>query len=320
MHAAVKGEAAVKERVKDGRSLASLGGEWLEGVLGGTIAKRRGKAGSGYSSTTLSGYQRSWSHYIEPEFGAFPAAKLDEVEWQMWVDRLSREGLSRSRIANHMAVVSAIYSWASRPSRRYVPRNPTLAVEMPPNDEEPRLRVALADEAERLLGVLTPSDRVPYALGFYAGLRRAEVYRLDWQDVDLKNLYVQVRKAKSEAGRDRRPPMAEPLRVILLEAHLRAGRPERGPVSRVSVISGKLQARADAAWAAAGAGRLTLHDCRHTYASLLMAAGYTLKEHMEYMGHADLQMTQRYVKLLPQPGEKNCAERLNNYLRRAAGA
>jgi hypothetical protein len=48
-----------------------------------------------------------------------------------------------------------------------------------------------------------------------------------------------------------------------------------------------------------------------------MAAGYTLKELMEFMGHADLQMVSRYVKLLPQPGEADVAERLNEYLRRS---
>ena len=60
------------------------------------------------------------------------------------------------------------------------------------------------------------------------------------------------------------------------------------------------------------------HECRHAYASLLMAAGYTVKELMEFMGHADLQMVTRYVKLLPQPGEDDAADRLNAYLARAA--
>ena len=72
-----------------------------------------------------------------------------------------------------------------------------------------------------------------------------------------------------------------------------------------------------------GAQRLrpiTLHECRHTYASLLMAAGYTLKELMEFMGHADLQMVARYVKLLPQPGEDDAAARLDAYLARAVKA
>src|SRR5690349_8498302 len=48
-----------------------------------------------------------------------------------------------------------------------------------------------------------------------------------------------------------------------------------------------------------------------------MAAGDTIKDLMGYMGHADLQMVSRYVKLLPQPGEDDAADRMNAYLRRA---
>jgi hypothetical protein len=41
---------------------------------------------------------------------------------------------------------------------------------------------------------------------------------------------------------------------------------------------------------------------------------------MEFMGHADLQMVNRCVKLLPQPGEEDLSERLNDYLRRPSEA
>ena len=82
-------------------------------------------------------------------------------------------------------------------------------------------------------------------------------------------------------------------------------------------MSGKHAAHATTAWERAGLNRITLHECRHTYASLLMAAGYTLKELMEYMGHGDLQMVNRYVKLLPQPRDDDAAARLNTYLRQS---
>jgi hypothetical protein len=42
----------------------------------------------------------------------------------MWCDRLSREGLSRSRISALVAVASVIYAWAITPTRRYASRNP----------------------------------------------------------------------------------------------------------------------------------------------------------------------------------------------------
>lgn len=60
-------------------------------------------------------------------------------------------------------------------------------------------------------------------------------------------------------------------------------------------------------------------SCRHTYASFLVAAGYTLKEIMEHMGQAGLQMVQRHTKLLPQPDEHDPAERLDAYLRKRFG-
>ena len=99
---------------------------------------------------------------------------------------------------------------------------------------------------------------------------------------------------------------------------MRQGRRERGAVAAVSVTSGKIAERARQRWAAAGLEAITLHECRHTYANFLMAAGYTLRELMEYLGHSSLQATERYVKLLPPLDETDPAERLNAYLRRRA--
>ena len=49
--------------------------------------------------------------------------------------------------------------------------------------------------------------------------------------------------------------------------------------------------RADAAWKAAGLKRITLHECRHTFASLLIAAGVNAKALSTYVGHADIATT-----------------------------
>ena len=331
--AAAKGKEAIEERRAAGPTFAELATDWLSGVKSGVIGRRRGRKGVGYSTTTLEGYGRSLRYVLVPEFGARVAAEIDDGEWQSWVDRLSREGLSRSRIANHVAVARAIYGWASRPTRRLVPRNALVGIELPPNDEKPRTRVADAEEAAELLEALDPADRVAYALAFYAGLRRAEIRRLEWQDIELDGYRLRVFKSKSQAGTGRRPPIAEPLRPILLNEYMRQGRPSKGAVLTVSVISNKLGDRSrrywgwkraeDDTWIPSGSPSpplepITLHECRHTYASFVMAAGYTLKELMEYMGHSSLQAAERYIKLLPRPDETDPAERLNAYLRRRA--
>lgn len=169
-----------------------------------------------------------------------------------------------------------------------------------------------------MLAALSPRDAVPYALAFNVGLRRAEIQRLDWPEGELDGYRLMVRKSKSAAGTGRRPPIAEPLRPILLGEHMRQGRRGSGSVTAVSVMSGKLADRARNSWAAAGLEPITLHECRHTYASFLMAAGYTRRELMEYMGHSSLQATERYVKLLPPLDESDPAERPNAFLRRRA--
>ena len=120
------------------------------------------------------------------------------------------------------------------------------------------MRVALAPEAAALLAALEPEDRLPYAIAFYAGLRRSELYRLEWPDVldgDHIATRIHVMKSKSDAGTHRRPPIADNLRTILADAWERQGRPREGKVIAVSVMSGKHAERADAAWRAAGLNR-----------------------------------------------------------------
>jgi integrase len=327
LSAGEKALPAVREHAAAGPTFGALADEWWAGVQAGTIGKRRGDRG--YSPTTLAGYDRSLRYVLKDEFGHRPAAAIAPADWQAFVDRLARQGLKRSTIANHLAVVRAIYGWASRPTRALVAGNPTLGIELPPVDERKRDRVAHAEEAAQLLEALRPDDQVPYALGFYAGLRRGEMHRLEWPDVDLEGEWLVVRKSKSDAGTNRGLPIAAPLRPILRAAFLRQGRPRAGRVlGRVSVMSGRLAPRARRAWEEAEKKArkrgvelklqpIGLHETRHTYASFLMAAGYTLRELMEYMGHSSLQATERYVKLLPQPGRGKPAERLNEYLRKA---
>jgi integrase len=204
------------------------------------------------------------------------------------------------------------------PKRRYVSRNPLRLIELP-NDENRRLRVAFALEAEQFVDVLAPEAAVPYAIAFHAGLRRPEIHCHEWSDVlDGRRIgsRLLVTKSKSDAGTERRPPTAEPLRDVLARAWLRQGRPSAGQVIERSVMSGKLAERATKAWTDTGLARITLHECRHTYAFLLMASGYTPKEIMEFMGYADLKWSS-YVKLLPQPGEHETAARLSAYIARA---
>jgi integrase len=72
--------------------------------------------------------------------------------------------------------------------------------------------------------------------------------------------------------------------------------------------------RAQAAWSAAELTRITLHECRHTFASLMIAAGVNAKALSTYMGHSSIQITyDRYGHLMPG-NEAEAAGLLDAYL------
>ena len=168
----------VREQASDEPNLREHRRRVVAGVKTGRIGRARDAASPTprrRSPTTRAPYR----NFLRPEFGPMPADDIGEVEWQMWGDRLGREGLSRSRIATPVAVASAIYAWAmTRPPLR--DPEPLRLVELPPNNERPRLRVAFAPKQNSCSSALEPEDAVPYAIAFYAGLRRSEIDRLEW--------------------------------------------------------------------------------------------------------------------------------------------
>jgi len=69
-----------------------------------------------------------------------------------------------------------------------------------------------------------------------------------------------------------------------------------------------------AAWKTAELARLTLHEARHTYASLMIAAGVNAKALQTFMGHANISVTlDRYGHLMPGT-ETEAAKLLETYL------
>ena len=164
----------------------------------------------------------------------------------------------------------------------------------------------------------------------YAGLRRGEPQALRSADVDLAAGLIRVEhgwdekegeiELKSRAGR-RKVPIAAILRDYLSE--YLAANPERvrdldslifGRTESAPFTTTPFQDRADTAWRNAGLDRITLHECRHTFASLMIAAGVNAKALSTYMGHAKIAITMdRYGHLMPG-SEEEAAALLDSYL------
>jgi Single-strand binding protein family/Phage integrase family len=122
-----------------------------------------------------------------------------------------------------------------------------------------------------------------------------------------------------------REPIAAVLRDYLIEHRLRGaeglvfGRDGDTPWA-----TGSISQRANKAWKAAKLTPIALHECRHTFASLMIAAGVNPKALQTFMGHSSITVTlDRYGHLFPG-SEGEAAVLLDAYLaeshERARGA
>ena len=182
-----------------------------------------------------------------------------------------------------------------------------------------------------MIAALAVADRALWATAMYAGLRLGELRALQWADVDLTAGVMRVQRSwdvkegviapKSHAG-VRRVPITTVLRELLIEQRIRQ---EPGHAHVFSRSNGRpfnptsISQRAGRAWAVAGLATITLHECRHSFASFMIAAGVNAKALSTYMGHASVTITfDRYGHLMPG-SEDEAATRLDTYLTHARG-
>lgn len=151
-----------------------------------------------------------------------------------------------------------------------------------------------------------------YGTALYTGMRAGELCGLHWEDVDFDRRVITVQrsfKVPTKTGRIRRVPMLDPLIGLL------GGWRERCH-SAVLVFPNK-QGNMHVSGARvmnrtfvrclenAGLQRLSFHDLRHTFASHWMLKGGEIYRLQRILGHASIQMTQRYAHLGPEVFEQD---------------
>jgi integrase len=170
-----------------------------------------------------------------------------------------------------------------------------------------------------------------WATAMYAGLRRGELGALRVSDVDLDTGVIRVGRSvddkqivgETKSRTKRTVPIPSLLRQYLREHLIRTG--HRDDDLLFTSASGgqftptQVSRSADKARKLAKLERITLHECRHTYASLMIAAGVNAKALSTFMGHSSITITyDRYGHLMPG-AEAEAGGLLDSYLTRATG-
>src|SRR5713101_1841434 len=159
--------------------------------------------------------------------------------------------------------------------------------------------ILTVQQTARLLEAASP-ELLPYvAIGAFAGLRRAELERLDWSDVQFDSDLIEVTAQKSKTARRRFVRTQPNLREWLVPARKHSGK----------VTPDNFPKQLDAARAAAGIEEWPDNALRHSFASYHLAHFKDAAALALEMGHTDSGIIFNHYRQLVKPKE---AERYSN--------
>jgi len=165
-----------------------------------------------------------------------------------------------------------------------------------------RLRFLSIEECQRLIECCHKDLKPIVIVALNTGMRRGEIFRLKWEQVDLRHGFILLDVTKN--GERREIPINTTLEYLFKEMP--------HSVESVYVFAGKtgkpltdIKKGFHTALRKAGISDFRFHDLRHTFASHLVMAGIDLTSVKELLGHKSLTMTMRYSHL--SPGHKRKA-------------
>ncbi|PNS09820.1 tyrosine-type recombinase/integrase [Solilutibacter silvestris] len=136
-------------------------------------------------------------------------------------------------------------------------------------------------------------------LALNTGLRRGELFGLEWGNLNLQARLLTVEAGNAKSGKTRHLPLNDDAMRMLKQWKKQGD--GKGLVFPSS--SGARFNNINKAWsgivAAAKLPDFNFHDLRHDFASKLVMAGVDLNTVRELLGHADIKMTLRYAHLAP---------------------
>ncbi|MEJ8284543.1 tyrosine-type recombinase/integrase [Curtobacterium citreum] len=252
----------------------------------------------------------AWRLHVEPFWGRVPLSAIRHSDVQGWITRLSvgdegRRALGATSVIRAHGILASILDGAVKDRR--IHSNPARGLRLPRKVPKPRAYLthqqveALADESGQH-GLLV-------RFLAYTGLRWGEATALRVEDLDLLRRRVLVRSNAVDVGGVIYPgtPKSHETRTVpiarFLVTELEAASRDR---SRSDLVFGNGRdylrqpdsrrgwfkaARARAAAADPAFPVVTLHDLRHTAASLSVATGANVKVIQRMLGHASAAMT-----------------------------
>ena len=287
------------------------------------------------SHQTYKGYIEN---HIKPNIGDIPIEKLTSLQLQKFyrllltegrIPRIESEkqprGLSAKTVRNINQVISSAMDMAVR--HKLILSNPTEGCELP-KVEHREMKTLPAEQLGAFLREAKESGVYElYYLDLATGLRRGELLGLKWEDVDLQNGVIHVRRQVARVDGEvkelplktknsyRNISISQDAVAMLteMEAHRSSDyvfpSSTGGPISPDSVnnMLHRVLKRA-------GLPSIRFHDLRHTFATLALQNGVDIKTVSGMMGHFSAGFTLDTYAHVTTSAQKEAARTMGNVL------
>ena len=268
--------------------------------------------------STRKAYACMLRKHLRPGFGTCRSDQLSDdivLDWERrYAARLADGTVSAKYYNNLRGTLSVVLTWARQRGQRYLTHDPLTDIKPVPVERRER-RFLEPDEIARLLDATKdPRDQTILYQFVYSGLRRGELFGLRWSDLDEHKHRLHVKRSLFQ-GTVTRPKTKHSARTVdLPEAivdRLRAYRETSPPLKkgymfhthtgtpmdpdnwykRVFVPTAERAGLRPSERDEDDGPAVTLQTLRHTYASLLINQGESIKYVSRQLGHASINIT-----------------------------
>lgn len=241
-------------------------------------------------------------NHIVPFFGKLRLDEITPRRLEAFKASRLKKGMKPVTVNKHLGVLKKMLNCAVEWGQlKEVP--PMRKLKVAPTEEFEWLR---PHEAVELLEA-AKADPKWHAFFFVAlrtGMRRGEIFGLHWRDVDLDARRIMVNYTvfkgtlqTPKGGKTRPLPMSADLAEVLERWRLLTPGPLVFPNLKGKLTKSPASANKalDRVLDGTDIRRVRVHDLRHTFASHLVLQGCSLRVVQKLLGHASIQMTERYA-------------------------
>jgi len=283
--------------VRTGATFAEAAAEWLRYI----------ESDRGRKPSTVVGYRAILRSQLLPAFGEYRLEDITTPMIETWVSGLDRAPSTRTK---SLVLLHGVFKRARKVYGLTL--NPVSDVEKPPARPSGDIDVFSPEEVMALVrAAASDQDGALYLTAAFTGLRRGELLALRWRDIDFAGQVVRVRGSYA-AGHVTTPKSGKvrsvPLAPRVSSALARLGQRGRWTGDDDLVFLGEMGGHLDAsalrrrygtALERASLRRLRFHDLRHTFGTRMIGSA-DIRRVQEWMGHADVQTTMKYLHYVPR--------------------